>query len=284
MSEGVNYQLEINIRCDQNANKLSIQNVTRVSNRYIIYSSSQYGCPKLELSKIWKFLGGQKILFTIILVVVGVVECFYGLQMLKPTLFIMGYATGFGVLIAIFGEFILRPDTKMLMVWVILVISLLFGTLLGYVTSAIPRLGFFLAGFWLGTIIAFLINNVLLFRIQSNSTSSVPLWIAIIIFGTLCGLSSCIFWKMLVIVSTSFVGAYFIVRPFGWVAGHYPNEFSVAKQIRMGELLNIPNEFYLYFTLILIIALVGMKFQYSRYKKQNKLNEEQANQDLFSEE
>lgn len=102
----------------------------------------------------------------------------------------------------------------MLMVWVILIISLLFGTLLGYVTSTIPRLGFFLAGFWLGTIIAFLVNNVLLFRIKT-SNQSVPLWIAILLFGSLCGVSSCVFWRVLVIVATSFVGAYCMIRPFG---------------------------------------------------------------------
>lgn len=163
------------------------------------------------------------------MVSIGFLECFFGLKMLKPTLFIMGYATGFGVLIAIFGEFILKPDTNMLMVWVILIISLLFGTLLGYVTSTIPRVGFFLAGFWLGAIIAFLMNNVLLYKISSNSSSSVPLWIAIILFGTLCGLASCVFWRVLVIVATSFVGSYFMIRPFGWVAGHYPNEFTIAK-------------------------------------------------------
>eukprot|EP00825_Cyclidium_porcatum_P011605 TRINITY_DN1596_c0_g1_i1.p3 TRINITY_DN1596_c0_g1~~TRINITY_DN1596_c0_g1_i1.p3 ORF type:complete len:178 (-),score=42.46 TRINITY_DN1596_c0_g1_i1:104-637(-) len=117
-----------------------------------------------------------------------------------------------------------------------------------------------------------------------GSSSSVPLWIAIILFGTLCGLASCVFWRVLVIVATSFVGSYFMIRPFGWVAGHYPNEFTIAKQIKMGELQSIPNEFYLYFTLILVVAFVGIKFQYSRYKKQKKLDEENNNDELFSQE
>lgn len=76
---------------------------------------------------------------------------------------------------------------------------------------------------------------------------------------------------------------YSLCVPAGWIAGHYPNEFAIAKQIKMGQLQTIPNEFYLYFTLILVVALVGIKYQYTSYKKQKRL-EGQAEADLFSQE
>lgn len=87
--------------------------------------------------------------------------------MLKPTLFIAGYFTGFGLLLAILGEFVLGPDTNILVIWVILVITILFGALLGYIMTSLERIGFFLLGFWLGTILAFLLNNSFLYKWSS---------------------------------------------------------------------------------------------------------------------
>ncbi len=71
---------------------------------------------------------------------------------------------------------------------------------------------------------------------------------------------SCWFKEIITIVSTSFVGAYAIIRPFGWIAGHFPNEFTVAKEISYNKLKGMPNEFYLYLALIFIVAGIGMRF------------------------
>jgi len=55
----------------------------------------------------WVFLDKNKILFSIIFVFIGIMECFFGRQLMKPTLFVLGYFTGFGVLLVIFGEFVI---------------------------------------------------------------------------------------------------------------------------------------------------------------------------------
>ncbi len=69
---------------------------------------------------------------------------------------------GFGFLVAILGEFVLSPGTAMMVVWVVLIIAVLFGALLGYVAMRLPRAGFFALGFWLGIILAFMLNNAAL--------------------------------------------------------------------------------------------------------------------------
>jgi hypothetical protein len=171
-------------------------------------------------------LSDHKIIFTIVLVIVGAGECFFGLKILPLTLFIIGYFTGFGVLIAILGEFVIAPGTNVVVVWVILIITVFFGLLLGYVTTSLRRLGFFFLGFWLGTVIAFLLNNAFLYKITSTN---VPLWVAIGALGGFFGFLSCFFYKHIVIVSTATVGAYALIRPFGWIASGFPNEFAIAQ-------------------------------------------------------
>lgn len=86
MEPGLSYEMEIDIFCNHSVPQLQVTSVTQTRNRFIIESSSQYGCPTLQLSKIWEFLSSQKVLFTLILVSVGALECFFGLRMLKPTL------------------------------------------------------------------------------------------------------------------------------------------------------------------------------------------------------
>ena len=130
----------------------------------------------------WEFLDKHKIIFGIAFVVIGLFECFFGRKLMKPTLFVLGYITGFGLLLAIFGEFVIGPEENYLLVWMILVIAILFGCLLGYLTASLERVGFFFAGMWLGIIIAFLLNSAFLHKAVVGG-SNIILWIAILCFG-----------------------------------------------------------------------------------------------------
>lgn len=55
------------------------------------------------------------------------------------------------------------------------------------------------------------------------------LWVLIVLFGGLGGFLGFRYNQGIVIVSTSLVGAYAIVRPFGWLAGGYPSEFHIVE-------------------------------------------------------
>lgn len=112
------------------------------------------------------FLGEHKFFFSILLIAVGILECFFGYRLLKPTLFIIGYITGFGLIVMVLGEFIIGPDTEIEVVWVILIITILFGALLGYLTMSAKRFGFFCLGFWMGAVLAFLLNNAFLHKLE----------------------------------------------------------------------------------------------------------------------
>lgn len=100
-----------------------------------------------------------------VLITFGTLECFFGYRLLRPTLFVIGYITGFGILVMILGEFVIGPDTEIVVVWIILLITILFGALLGYLTMSAKKFGFFCLGFWMGTVIAFMLNNAILHKI-----------------------------------------------------------------------------------------------------------------------
>ena len=95
----------------------------------------------------------------------------------------------------------------------------------------------------MGIILALLINNAVLHKIGETY----PLYVAMIVLGLGFGVLCCILYRHLTIISTSFIGSYAMIRPFGWLFGEFPNEFALAKQIEYGNLNRIPDEFYIYF-------------------------------------
>lgn len=64
-----------------------------------------------------------------------------------------------------------------------------------------------------------------------------------------------------VIASTSFTGAYMIVRPISWMIGGFPNEFTLYDSFRRGQIVSLPWSFFLYLVVIIAIAVVGAMYQ-----------------------
>jgi len=104
--------------------------------------------------------------------------------------------------------------------------------------------------------LALLIHNTILFRIENKHI----IYIALIVIGLGCGIAGFFIQSYVTIISTSFCGAYLIIRPFGWFVGHFPNEFSLVKEIKYGILEEIPPIYYLYVMLIILLSGIGLKF------------------------
>lgn len=67
------------------------------------------------------------------MICLGALLCFFGLKLYKPTMFVVGYLTGFGVIVVIMGEFVIRYDSESAMAYASLIIAIVFGVLVGYV-------------------------------------------------------------------------------------------------------------------------------------------------------
>ena len=202
---------------------------------------------------------------------IGIMELFWGQRFKKTTIGLVSFFMGFGICIAIFGEFCVTSLTEDNVVFVMLGVSFLFGILLMYTSLSVLSLGYFLQGSLTGIIIAFLLNNAFLHRIPSNNDYT-TIWVSICIFGGLFGLGSFCVGRFVRIFSTSLIGAYCIIRPFGWIVGNYPNEFTIAKEVSYGKIDKIKPDFYLYFILTIILSILGMYCQYNLYQNYKKEN------------
>jgi hypothetical protein len=55
------------------------------------------------------------------------------------------------------------------------------------------------------------------------------------LFGAGCGVASIFIYEHMIIVSTSFFGAYIVVRGASVYIGHFPEEYTLARAIMNGQ-------------------------------------------------
>jgi hypothetical protein len=171
----------------------------------------------------------------------------------------------------LFAEFLITPTTHIILVWVALLLAVVCGALIGYLAMTLPKLGFFALGMWLGFVLALMLNNAFLYKIEVDPPQLI-LYIVMFIFGLLFGMLSCCIWKRIVIFSTSFSGSYCTIRAISLWAGYYPNELALAKSIKYGEESEVPWQFYLYFVFTLVLGTVGTIYQWKSYRRMKREN------------
>lgn len=268
-NNSLTYQFTVNIQCSKDSSlpsKFVLDELTQDTNEFLAIGRSNDGCPVVVISEVYSFILDNKYIFGILSIFIGAIECFFGLRVLKPSLFIIGYLTGFGFLILIFGEFVMTPDSSVLVIWILLLISVFFGAITGYLATSLPKLGFMGLGLWFGFVLAFIINNLFLYKIEVDPPGLL-LYILMAIFGIIFAILSMCVWRQICIMATSFLGSYLIIRSLSLYIGGYPNELMLDRQIKYKELANVGWQFYVYFVFLLLIWAAGAIVQFRNKRK-----------------
>jgi hypothetical protein len=185
------------------------------------------------------------------------------------TIFIFGILTGsiFGIIYSAenFVDFIYESEGYGIGVFVIC-LSFLMGILLGVVLLTLPRLGYINIGLWVAVIFSLLLQNSVLYL----TGNLIAFYITIGVVGLLMAGIALLKLKNYIIISTSFISAFWLVRPLGFFLPSYPNEFLSG----VSYLLNASTDwqFYLYLIAIIILTILGAVFQFCCFKKSAKGN------------
>lgn len=145
-----------------------------------------------------------------------------GLYLYRITIWLVGALAGFGILLLIESVTVFLPGVPNNLINSIVIITGITSIFIGYVTLYFPKLGTFGLGAWIGVILSFILNNVALYKIKSN-ISTLPLLITLGILAITFGILALFFKKSLIIISTSFIGAYCSIRALSWYLGDFPN-------------------------------------------------------------
>ena len=78
-----------------------------------------------------------------ILIITGVIQCFYGMSILIPLLFIVSSFSGFLFCLLLFNEMFVSPDTSTVGFWLVVLLSLCCGGVIGYFAMIMPKYGLY---------------------------------------------------------------------------------------------------------------------------------------------
>jgi hypothetical protein len=114
---------------------------------------------------------------------------------------------------------------------VYLVASSIIGGIVGYLVMKLEKVGVALGGGLLGFFVSTFLWAILLGRFSLPNIAFYGLVFVLIVIGVLL---TWVLHDQILILSTSFCGAYGVIRAASLIFGGYPNEFTMAKEIEDG--------------------------------------------------
>ena len=111
----------------------------------MISGESEYACPVFEISTLWRAISENKMIFGVLLFVIGFIMLFYGILMTQLMIFLTAYILTFAVLSGISTAF-LTPESSKLAIYFALLFILFLSTLAAYGLAKMVNLSIFFIG------------------------------------------------------------------------------------------------------------------------------------------
>ena len=242
-----------------------------------ITAETEEACSEYDFYSIWKFVNHYQGIFATILAIFGLFICFAGQKYVKITSFILTvFVVAF--LIIFFSQFILPAGCKEWIIWVVLFFAVVLGVVAGYFVYKYHEKVFSLlvggfAGFFLGEFCYDLFGG----EIDANQTL---IHILFIVIAIIISVVVAYFARdFIIIISTSFIGAYATIRAISIFAGGFPSEFTIMdlkdndEDDQLRDLLTW--KVYVYLAFIVILCGIGIFLQF-KWNKKRKEKEKEA--------
>lgn len=240
-----NYQVTWQITCDEKGEKgkHKITNeddfkgkhdsLTKNCDEIIIKATSIHGCTLSNYYAVSAFIRANKVIFCIIFLVIGLFLNFLGAKISSITLVITAFlSTIIGIFMIVFGIFNTQ-QVKTGIMWVILVCAIMIGFFVAFLFYKMKKVFYAVLGGSTGLMVGVFLYNFIFRYINSNPL--VVYWLVIVACVILGVLFAIYLEKHLLIISTTIVGAYFVIRGASFVIGAFPAESEVIDMIRRKE-------------------------------------------------
>lgn len=280
----MNYTTYLMIQCDPTAAGTTLANnaVSPSSCVNTILMKSVYACPLFNVYSFWNAIISNKYIVGVALIIFGIFFSFLGIKFIEVTEYIAGVlATWFVVCFLLFSY--LQITYTSVSFWVIIVCTLLAGLLVGYFIAKVKVIPVVILGGFLGYLLGNFTYQFLLKYINSNP--QVVYWITLIVCIAALAAVAWFFASHIMVLSTSFIGAYALIRGISLMAGGYPDERQVIDLIQNGEtdqlktMLN--GTVYAYLISMLVVAVAGAVIQYKYFYESDEDKKARENLEKF---
>ena len=151
---------------------------------------SSYGCSVTSINALWTFLEKYTGLWGALLISVGFVLAFFGRKLFKPTICLLGTAAFVFLSLLFFYSVFFNGNTKTYVGWIVLIFSVLLGSVAGLFLAKMSRLGVAVLSGWGGLCLGLILYSAFLYKFESQ----VFFWVFIVILTLIfAGLSFVIF-------------------------------------------------------------------------------------------
>jgi hypothetical protein len=166
------------------------------------------------------------------------------------------------VILYIYFTIGLTSTTKAWIGWAVLGAAILIGVVIGLLCSKFARIGATLIALWGGFLFGILLNEAFFY----NTSVGYIFWIISVAAALIMAGLVFVVYNHVVILSTSFVGAYLFVRGISLWAGGYPNEYILMKEIKSGIVVTVPLSYYFYLGGIFVATAICAYIQYRQFR------------------
>jgi len=222
----------------------------------------------------------NKYAFGTLIMVLGFIMCFFG----KKFLFFTEIMTGVTVTLFFCLYFImsnLNISMNTWQFWLTIVLCGLVGALAGYLISLVKDLAAIILAGCCGYVLGSCLYTIALKYVQSNPT--VVYWCVICFSIAGCALLGWWLADQIIIIATSVIGAYGVMRGAAFMIGYFPDERQVYQLTQNKEWDQVNAMFtwqvYVYIAFFIIMAIAGIWVQekYFSESAEKKKEEEEKN-------
>lgn len=264
--------MRVSLYCDESVSNMKFigQQLNHEQCMVELKYASQSGCPKITQAGVAKFIADNYIPIGATLIIAGIALAFFGKHAIDTVIFLLGglsvaFALAYGSLAVIYSK---QEDPADWMLYTSLGGSLVVGLCVGACLVKCQDVGVAVIAGTAGASVGVLITQAAMI------TGNMAHWGIVGACGLGAVIVACLLKDIIRVVVTSFIGSYMAVRGISLFAGHYPDEFQLAREIDAGYIKwdNFDKIFFAYIAGILVLTIISACFQ-GRHSENKSRNE-----------
>ncbi|MCQ2821045.1 MAG: TMEM198/TM7SF3 family protein [archaeon] len=257
------YKMYCNNDLEKKDFKLNFESFNPNNCTTFITGEAYDACTVNNLLRLRQFIEEKKVIIGIVIIAMGIFLVGLGAKVFKVVVvLICGLICSIVCAIMAFSLFMVETEKQF---WMVILIPFAIGLLLGCLLLKSVRSAVFMQGASAGYPIGIALYDLVLKYIDWEHTD-ILYWIVI---GACCiafGLLALLFLKVTIIISTSIVGGYMVIKGASFFIGYFPDETQLVELIKAKEYEQLDElltyHVYIYLTVWLILSIFGMCIQF----------------------
>lgn len=220
-------------------------------------------CYAFDLNPLFRFIDKYSYLLGAFLILAGLYLGLLGKKQFKISICLIG-SVAFVLCFSLFlFTVFLSRSSPASTGWIIIGVCGFVGIFVGLALAYFSRIGAAVAAGWGGVTLGLILYNSFIYKLDNDK--KVFFWIFMVLMGGICaGLTFLVFWHV-IILATSFAGAYAVMRGISLYAGGFPGELEIIELIKSGAITSMPGAFYGYMAGFLVMSVLFAVWQFKRF-------------------